>query len=258
MTQIIENFARTEKKYRLSHAQYEKILSMLAGRMEVDGYGKSQISSLYLDTPNRQLIDRSLEKPLYKEKLRLRQYGSDEGDQALVFIELKKKFKGVVYKRRVMLSRAAAQAYLMGMDFELACRTFPLVSEKLNAEAISLRNLQIAREITEFINRHEDLRASMIVTCDRTAYVPLVDEGTDLRITFDENLRYKDLFCRHAQRDNIIGSDEVIMEVKSIKAMPMWLVQILDAAHTYPTSFSKYGTAYMKSELTNTKKVCCA
>lgn len=254
MSQIIETFERTEKKYRLNREQYNKIVSAINGKMAVDEFGKSKITSLYFDTPDRRLIDRSLEKPLYKEKLRLRQYGTDESDQALVFIELKKKFKGIVYKRRVMLSRAAAQAFLQGMDFELACRTFPLVSERLNSKAISPKNLQIAREIEEFINRTPNLYPSMLISCNRTAYQPLRDSDANLRITFDEDLKSNDLFKRGEAAQDVIPGDEVIMEVKSVKAVPVWLAQLLSEVHAYPTSFSKYGTAYRNS-FNNSKKV---
>lgn len=260
MSQIIETFERTEKKYRINRKQFSAVISAMACKMAVDGYGKSHITSLYFDTRDRSLIDRSLEKPLYKEKLRLRQYGCDEGSQSLVFIELKKKFKGIVYKRRVMLSRAAAEAYLSGMDFESACRTFPLISERLNEEAISARNLQIAREIDEFIARHQNLYPSMLISCERTAYAACGAADEDLRITFDEDLMCKDLFCAHAAPGKILRGDEIIMEIKSSHAMPMWLVETLSLNQIYPTSFSKYGEAYKICEgaALPERTVCCA
>lgn len=120
MASYCEVFERTEKKYRLDACQHRSMLAALAGRMEPDVFGVTRITSLYFDTPDRLLIERSLDKPLYKEKLRLRRYGeaTDEGD--CVFVEIKKKYKGVVYKRRVGMSQAAANAYLGGMPYELS------------------------------------------------------------------------------------------------------------------------------------------
>ena len=76
MASFTDTFERKEVKYRLNAKQHREVLDALAGRMAADEYGRTRITSLYFDTPTRDLIARSLEKPLYKEKLRVRWYGT--------------------------------------------------------------------------------------------------------------------------------------------------------------------------------------
>jgi len=198
----------------------------------------------------------------------VRSYGiPSEDDQ--VFVELKKRYQGIVYKRRVGCSYAAARAYMGGMPYEQACREFPLPDPILAEASLSPRSLQIAREIDAFKERYAPLRASMVTICDRTAYAPLAIDGegeaadvpSTLRITFDENVAYRDLFeealiARASHRRPPVGfgmprqllpADEAIMEVKCAGPFPLWLVDALGGCEAYPSSFSKYGAAYQAS-----------
>ena len=68
-------FKRYELKYLLSEEQKGRILAAMAPYMEPDAYGRSAVRSLYFDTDNYRLARRSIEKPAYKEKLRIRSYG---------------------------------------------------------------------------------------------------------------------------------------------------------------------------------------
>ena len=244
MASYCEVFERTEKKYRLDACQHRSMLAALAGRMEPDVFGVTRITSLYFDTPDRLLIERSLDKPLYKEKLRLRRYGDAQGDDGCVFVEIKKKFRGVVYKRRVGLSPAAARAYWGGMPYAQACARFPLADAALDAESKSARSLQIAREIDQFRKRYGRLVPSMDIRCRRSAYAPLDPDDGELRITFDEGISYRDRFARHAAARELLAPGEVVMEVKNAGPWPLWLSHALTACGAYPSSFSKYGEAY--------------
>ncbi|WP_417302104.1 VTC domain-containing protein [Ellagibacter isourolithinifaciens] len=248
MTSYQEVFERKEVKYRLDAAQRHAMLTAIERRMAVDDYGTTSIASRYFDTPDRALIERSLDKPLYKEKLRVRSYGIP-GEDDQVFVELKKKYQGIVYKRRVGCSYAAARAYMGGMPYEQACCEFPLPDPILAEASLSPRSLQIAREIDAFKERYSPLRASMMTICDRTAYAPLAIGGegeatgvpSTLRITFDENVAYRDLFeetliARASHRRPPVGfgmprpllpADEAIMEVKCAGPFPLWLVDAL-------------------------------
>ena len=230
MTTFTDVFERKEVKYRLDARQHRAMAAALRGRMAPDAFGRTRIVSRYFDTPERALIERSLDKPLYKEKLRLRSYGSPQaGDR--VFVEIKKKYKGIVYKRRVGCSLAAAEAYLGGESYEQACARFPLPDPAMAAESLSPRSVQIAREVDAFIARYRPLRPSMLIECERVAYASIAtiaaaagggatglralgDVPDDLRITFDAGIAYGDLFARDA------------------------------GAASHPTSFSKYGEAY--------------
>ena len=262
-------FERKEVKYVLTADQRETMVGALCGRMAPDAYGTTNIVSRYFDTPDRLLIERSLDKPTYKEKLRVRSYGLPaEEDQ--VFVELKKKYKGIVYKRRVGCSYAAARAYMGGLPYEEACSAYPLESPVLAEASMSPRSLQIAREIDAFKERWAPLRASMVTLCDRVAYAPVVAGGGEsddpsvpstLRITFDANVSYRDLFeeervAAASLRRPPAGFDrprplldegQAIMEVKCAGPYPLWLTRALDSCEAYPSSFSKYGAAYRAS-----------
>lgn len=279
MSAYADTFERKEVKYRLVAGQLHAIGSALEGRMELDMYGRSRVSSIYFDTPDHSIVCRSLEKPLYKEKLRLRFYGAPAED-GCVFLELKKKFKGIVYKRRVACSFGAARDFLSGAPYPQACRAHPLPDELAAAESVSPHSLQIVDEIDAFIERHQPLEPSMLIVCDRMAFAPVGSPAAggpgasdfpaapaparsdaptgqdDLRITFDFDISYRDLsssasalgpFYAPAFRDMpLIREGEAVMEVKSAGSFPLWLVHALDDCRAYPTSFSKYGEAYKR------------
>lgn len=242
-----DTFERKEKKYLITSAQCVAIKRGLATHMRLDDFGATRIDSLYLDTPDRHLICRSLEKPLYKEKLRIRSYGAfSEAD--VVYVEIKKKFKGIVYKRRVRMSAQGARQYCCGqMTYEQAQATFPVTSNP--KKDLTAGKIQIAREIDAFFHRYEGLRPSMVISCLREAWCPLTSDSPDCvdRITFDEDIAFIDLFDdASVQRRRVAGPDQVVMEIKCAGGYPTWLCELLDAHGVYPRSFSKYGNAFMR------------
>lgn len=253
MAQFIGTFERKETKYVLSEGQIALMKAGLAGLLKLDDYGATRIDSLYFDTPNRDIIARSLEKPIYKEKLRVRAYG-DANPESPVFVELKKKFKGIVYKRRMRMSRRGAEAYFSGMPYEQAQRLFP-VGGTSDESAFDTTNIQIAREIDMFRNRYQQLKPSMLISCVREAWkaVDPNNPDTDIRITFDERISYVDVSheafdysCAVAREDQTfaLAPGRAVMEIKCAGAYPLWLVELLDRCGIRPQSFSKYGTAY--------------
>ena len=106
-------FQRREVKYLLDAQQRTMVEDAFRSHMVPDEHGESTICNVYYDTPDYRLIRTSLEKPVYKEKLRMRSYGPAEAE-GTVFLELKKKYKGVVYKRRVELKQRQAELYMQG------------------------------------------------------------------------------------------------------------------------------------------------
>ena len=258
MSMTIATFKRIEKKYRLDTFQMADLSVAIAPYVEIDQYGLSRIDSLYYDTPDRSMIARSLEKPLYKEKLRIRAYG-DFDEASEVFVELKKKYEGVVYKRRVRMSRLGAQVYLSGScSYEEAMAAYPVAPcdddaaigrhARIVSEPTAL-DLQIAREIDALIARNSGLKPSVLITCTRTAYRSKLFVNDDLRLTFDEQIGYRDLFSNkpYALGEGftpLTGSGEFLMEVKAPGSVPMWFAKALAKSCAYPSSFSKYGSAY--------------
>ncbi len=225
-------FKRKELKYMLDSEQYASVLSLLKGRMQPDEYGNSLICSLYFDTPDFRLIRTSMQKPPYKEKLRLRTYGIPT-DGSIAFAEIKKKYKGIVYKRRVMLPYAEALSWLVG-------------------ERGAPEPCQISREIDYLRGYYAPLLPACVLCYDRVAYYSEEDAG--LRVTFDTNIRYRfsELDLRLGERgDMITGEGQYLMEIKIAGGMPVWLARGLSEAGIFSTSFSKYANAYIKKPSEN-------
>lgn len=297
MSAYDSTFKRVEKKYRVSASARRAVEAAMSsvGLMDIDAYGRSRVTSLYLDTPCRFMIARSIEKPLYKEKLRLRVYGEEQGRYLMrtyaayplcrasdaaalsdadvearvrtgcvgcdisprafdVFFGIKKKFKGIVYKRRLALSLPASLAFLSGMTYEQACTRWPLIDSEEAHLALTAQTRQISRELAAAMDRHLPLVPSMGITCEREAWA-MADGETSavgaLRITFDDELEYLDCFEGLDGDERwrpIIAPDESIMEIKCIGAYPLWLVEVLSENGIYPVSFTKYGNAYKMCE----------
>lgn len=217
-------FERYELKYRLSLSQYADLRRVLEPHIRPDKYPTATIGSLYYDTPDRYLIRRSLEHPIYKEKLRIRSYGAVK-DTDTVFVELKKKYDHVVYKRRVILPYDAARTYL-----ETGQHPGP--------------DTQILREIGYFRQFYSALAPSMLLMYDREAFVAKNDPA--LRITFDHRVRFReeDLSLGDVQSGELLLPDDCLLEIKTPGALPLWLLKLLGERQLYRTSFSKYGAAF--------------
>ena len=217
-------FRRIEKKYMLTRPQREALLQAFQGHMQRDAFGRHTICNLYLDTDDFELTRRSIEKPVYKEKLRLRAYGVP-GPEDTVFLELKKKYKGVVYKRRMELTCRQAMDYL-------------LRGTRPDADS------QIAHEL-DYALRLYAPRPQVYLCYDREAY--FCPDNPDLRITLDENIRFRtqqvDLM-RGAWGTPTLPDGTTLMEIKIPGAMPLWLADALDAQRIFPCSYSKVGTVY--------------
>lgn len=227
--QIQQSFRRFEKKYLLTPAQYDALLSGTRPYMQADRYGRYTICNIYYDTDDFQLIRASLESPVYKEKLRLRSYGVPTDDRE-VFVEIKKKFDHVVYKRRTVMPCAEAVDYLAGHS-------------RPRAEG------QICHEIDWFLKAYRP-RPRVFIAYDRTALAGI--ENPELRVTFDTNLRWREEELDLRRGDHgapLMPGDRILMEVKIPGTAPVWLGHLLSEAGVFPTSFSKYGTCYRQNLL---------
>lgn len=218
-------FKRHEIKYLVSAEQRARLENAFEGIMIPDAHGESTICNVYYDTPDNRLIRQSLEKPVYKEKLRIRSYGRADED-GKIFMELKKKYDGIVYKRRISLTQSDAVRYLAG-------------------EAENPDKGQIGREIDYFISYYGGLVPAMYLCYDRTAYFCEADDG--LRVTFDKNILWRTERARltsHPNGRQLLAPGYSLMEIKTGEAMPLWLVRLLSSMEIRPVSFSKYGNAY--------------
>ena len=218
-------FERYEKKYVITGAQKEKLLSAINGRLVPDEFGESTVCNLYFDTPDYRLIRASMERPVYKEKLRLRSYGIPD-ENSNVFVELKKKYKGVVYKRRINMTYGEA------VDF-LCRRNFPRA------------DTQVYGEIAYFMGFYRSLRPTVSIFCDRTAYFS--SEDRNVRVTFYRNIRFRNQMLdlsTGSQGVKLLDSGLYVMEVKTLGSVPLWFSSALGELEIYPRAFSKYGKAY--------------
>lgn len=218
-------FERREIKYMISREQKEWLLRAMAPHIAPDPFGHTTVRNIYFDTENYRLIRRSIEKPAYKEKLRVRSYSRAQTDSP-VFVELKKKYGEVVYKRRVALLEVQAMDWLCGRE-----RGGP--------------DSQIGREIDYFLNYYETLRPAAFLSYERDAYYSPGDPG--FRVTFDENIltRREELSLDSGVWGTLLlPEDCVLMEIKCSGGIPLWMTRALAEQRIFKTSFSKYGTAY--------------
>lgn len=218
-------FCRRELKFLLNDAQCRAVQEAIHRRMEPDCHGLNTICNLYYDTPDFRLIRHSLEHPIYKEKLRLRCYGMATAD-ADIYLELKKKYRGVVYKRRVKVAETEAMGFMN--------RSCDLHKEN-----------QITREILYFRDFYKNLHPQVYICYDREAWYDALDRG--FRVTLDRNIRYRtadlSLSSPFGGRE-ILKPGQTLLEVKAEGAVPMWLVELLNREQIRKQSFSKYGQAY--------------
>ncbi len=217
-------FKRREVKYLVRKDSMDRLKEAMLQRMRPDEHGRSTLCNVYLDTPDHLLIRRSLEHPLYKEKLRVRSYGIARPDSA-VFIEIKKKYRSTVYKRRVATTQREAREYLLGGK--------------------RLPDNQVVREIDFCLQRYAGLAPAVFLSYEREAFFDRDDR--EFRITFDDNVLWRDRdvsLTSGVAGEPLLPEGHVLMEVKAGGSYPLWASHMLADFQLYPATFSKYGRAY--------------
>jgi SPX domain protein involved in polyphosphate accumulation len=236
-------FNRYEKKYIVHKDQMNDLLQDLYPYINKDKHSSLPyytICNIYYDTSHDEVIKKSVSKPIFKEKLRLRCYSQSQKDD-LVFLELKKKFKGKVNKRRTIITLEEA---------------FDLIHNKILPIAKDYHNRQVLNEIYFYVHE-KTLIPRVSLSYDREAYFSKTE--SDVRITFDTNIkaRRKDITLDRSFLDEyVIGEDYYIMEIKTSETMPLWLTDILKNHHIFGRSFSKYGTEFYTNLNREESKSC--
>jgi len=224
----MEVFQRVEQKYILDEDEYEKLFDKLKNHLTKDIYYRSTICNIYFDTDNYDLIVNSIDKAPFKQKIRIRSYNIPKINDK-VFLELKCKFKGVVFKRRVKMKLNDIYDYL---------------------EDGSIRensNDQIMKEI-DYVIKKSNLKPKLFLAYDRLSYY--ANDNKNLRVTFDNNLRSRDEDLKLELGDagkKYTKDNFYIMEIKSRDSIPLWFSSILNELKIYPNTFSKYGNIYKKN-----------
>lgn len=219
-------FERYEYKYLLNRRQQDAVLRAMEPYMALDEYGRSSIRNVYYDTPDYRLIRESLSQPLYKEKLRVRSYGPAAPEDP-VFVELKKKYEGIVYKRRISMKAAMAEQSLLGKAPMPAC--------------------QIGREIEAALNYYETLMPAVYLSYQREAFYSRDNSG--FRVTFDDCILFRREALSLSAGDwgtPLLPQDTVLLELKISQSIPFWMARALSENGIYKSSFSKYGSAYTR------------
>lgn len=222
-------YKRREMKFLLDEDRYNTVLAAVRRFMTEEEFGLHTVMNIYLDDLNDDLIRNSLGKPVYKEKLRLRVYGRKAEDDSQAFLEIKKKFRGITYKRR----------------YE---GTYKELFDYISGGVLPERRGQVFQEIDYMINRL-GLIPRVVICCDREAFY--ANDDVEFRVTFDGNIRFRrdKLDLREGDcGERLDKAPFSVMEIKSAGAVPMWLVKVLSENKLYHGSFSKYGTIY-QSEL---------
>ena len=217
-------FQRHELKYLIDGSQRSALEAAFAGKMTPDPYGESTVCNVYYDTPDYRLIRTSLEKPVYKEKLRARSYGPAAPD-SMTFLELKKKYNGIVYKRRITLPPQQTEDYFNDLG--------------------PLPEGQISREIQYFRRFYGTLQPMLYLCYDRSGYFSADDP--DLRVTFDRKICWRQeglSLTSPTGGQELLSREQSLMEIKVSDAIPFWLVSLLSRYRIRQTSYSKYGEAY--------------
>ena len=234
-------FKRYEIKYMVTAEQKERILKAMMSHMEMDKFGRSTVRNIYFDTDDFVLARHSIARPDFKEKLRVRCYSKADADST-VFVELKRKYDGVVYKRRIGMREADAMRWMAGSED-------PSAMSRLTAGSP-----QVTNEIEYFKDMYNGLKPVLYLSYDREAYrmksgADAIDGGAEFRVTFDCNIRCRenDLTLRsEAYGTDMLDQGMFLMELKCPGAIPLWMTEVLSAEHIYKTSFSKYGNAYCR------------
>ncbi|MDF2907259.1 MAG: hypothetical protein K0R34_2580 [Herbinix sp.] len=250
----IDVFNRTEKKFIITDEVYLAIKPRLEDFMELDAFSRNgdfyTICNIYYDTPEHAIIRRSIEKPIYKEKLRLRSYGV-AGLRDKVYLEIKKKYNGHVNKRRTSMHLEEAYQY---------------IEKHQRPKAKKPLGDQILNEIDYFLQQYPDLAPTLFLSYDRNAMFGIEDPS--FRITFDTNIRTRrsDVGLEMGNYgEQLLPAGLWIMEAKMINTAPLWFAKLLSSYHIYPTTFSKYGEEYKRAmqrgdifpaKVTKDKKMC--
>jgi len=228
-----QTFKRKEIKYLIDQQTKDNFFKVVASHLAQDSFGKATIRNIYYDSPDNRLIRTSIEKPTYKEKLRVRCY-NDINSDSKVYIELKKKYDGIVYKRRLAMKENQIDSFL---------------GRETPAQG------QIQKEVSYFLNFYKNLGPAMYLSYIRDAY--FCKDNSNLRITFDHDIGYRtedlDLISKPYGTE-LLSPNTYVMEIKCSDAMPLWLTSALSKNKIYKESFSKYGKAYL-NELKTEKRL---
>jgi hypothetical protein len=234
MSEIL-SFCRTENKYPISEAAIPELARNLTLKLDVDPYaihnGHYQVNTIYFDDPTNAVVERSIDHPTYKEKLRLRSYG---GAKPIYFIEFKNKYRSDVFKNRIILS---------GREYEDF--VFRQILPKPNGQ---FQHDRFLASLADFIHRHGAITPKSVIQYDRMAFVNRPFDAF-CRVTIDTHILYRreNFHLNEAGGEPLLDPGLAILEIKIGESLPLWLAHAINDLKIYRIPFSKYGSSFVKA-----------
>jgi SPX domain protein involved in polyphosphate accumulation len=224
---------RFELKYLTRFDTYQRIIRQLDPYAERDGYagelGRYSIISLYYDSPELACYWDKINGVPYRNKLRIRQYGSMAGSDD-AYIEVKQKLLASIRKIRTRMK--LTQAYDLLAAAHQRAETSEVIDRSPEDEV--LNHVMYLRSLY-------NLEPKAIISYEREPYVGRYDHH--LRMTFDLNLRSRaeDLRLESGPWGKYIMSpDIVLVEMKVDGRIPEWFISLVAEHNLEPCRFSKY------------------
>lgn len=230
----LSTFCRKEMKFLITEEQMHVLLKETAAYFDYDAFCPNGswylIRNIYMDTEQNQLIHLSTMGPTYKEKVRIRKYGTYDDQKDSYYLEMKKKAEGIVFKRRVHFTKEDLDTFLKNKQVLNGYNAF---------------SQQVMKEFIYLFEQYE-IAPKLFLSYERLALKG--KEEPTLRMTFDRNIltRRDNFEFDKAGGDALLKPHQIIMEIKFENAMPLWLAHLLASHQIYKTSFSKYGHEYQK------------
>lgn len=229
-------FNRREKKFLLTYAQFENVVKKITDHgMVYDAYCKNgevyPIYNIYFDNESNSVIRNSISHPKFKEKFRIRSYSVPQSDDESIYLEIKRKIKGVVIKRRVGLGYGEAKRFIY---------------ENIRPKSDDYLKNKVLDEIEYYFKIHRVV-PTVYLSYERIAFFD--DRDPDFRVTFDRRIttRRTDLkLSSGSYGEQLLDDGEVLMETKISGAIPKWFADILEKEKIYMSGFSKYGNEYSR------------
>lgn len=236
-------FSRHEIKYLIPFSLVEPISRYVEMYCDLDPYSAKSpdgfylINNLYFDTENFEFLERKNENVANRFNVRARSYGEDPVPP--YFLEVKQKLGDMTRKIRAKV-----------FDDKWP----DLVINGPSAEDLAKYEPKERRNLETFIHTVQSYRAEPKVFTQyrRKAYASHLDEYA--RVTFDRDLRYSrmDEYNLHPPKDRMNHYDDplvfdldeqskIILELKSNKEVPLWMLDIVRRFDLQCTGFSKYG-----------------
>ncbi len=226
---------RFEYKYHVDEGQADGIRDFLRHYMTLDEYGATRpdhsypVHTLYLDSPDLQLYQATINGDRNRFKLRIRYY--ENGDDSAVYAEIKRRYNAVITKSRAAITRESARHMARGQ--------LPGPAELVKPEADSMRALEEFNRLTSLLNAGPVAHIAYL----REAWIG-EDAHTRTRVTLDRQVMsepHHDMYFSFEMKNpKVVFGDTVVLELKFTNRFPHWFKELVQAYELKHQSAAKY------------------